>query len=53
MAAKQKPDWFCCYVYTRGAQPFSAKGRNVLFSVHSRAEDKMLCASIKAELSRA
>src|SRR6218665_2529336 len=27
-------------IYTRGAQPFWAKGRSVLFLVHSRAEEK-------------
>jgi len=28
-------------IYTRGAQPFWAKGRGALFSVHSRAKTKL------------
>jgi len=29
-------------LYIRGAQPFWAKGRSVLFLVHSRAEYKIM-----------
>jgi len=38
------------YMQARGAQPFWAKGRSVLFLVHSRAEDKIISWTFESRL---
>ena len=37
-------------LYIRGAQPICAKGRSLLFSVHSRAGDKIMSWIFKSRV---
>jgi len=39
--------------YSRSEQPFWAKGRSVLFLMHSRAEDKSIIRTLESEASEA